>query len=152
MVSTLGSYISILNRQKKIYVNSIFKHYGLGYSSCVFLIFISTNEGINQKELCKRLVIDEAHATRTVRDLEKQGMILKRKDPEKPRSNTLYITEKGWELVPKLKEVFYNWWLSITDNIDEQQVEWLVSQVQYMSEKAREINRINCSKDEKGDE
>lgn len=152
MVSTLGRYISILNRQKKIYVNSIFKQHGLGYSSCIFLIFISKHEGINQKELCKRMVVDEALATRTVRDLEKQGMISKRKDPEKPRSNTLYITEKGRELIPKLTEVFNGWWSSVTDNIDEQQVQWLVSQIQYMSEKAREINRINSYKENKGEE
>lgn len=69
-----GKYIAVLHRQEQKYINRVMKSYGLGYSCYNFLLYLSRNEGVSQKALCRDMVIDEALAARAMKKLEGQGM------------------------------------------------------------------------------
>ena len=77
--SILGKYISILYRQERKLLNYIMREYDLGYSSYNFILYISSHPGSSQKEVCQNMVIDEALATRSMKKLERQGYLTRRR-------------------------------------------------------------------------
>lgn len=130
----LGKYISILYRQEQKNINAAMKQYDLGYSCYNFLIYLSKKEGVSQKQMCDNLSVDEALATRTMQKLEKQGYIIRKK--EDMRSYSVYLTEKGWELIPVLKEALSGWWNLLTEDLDDAQVMRLIPVLKQMAGKA----------------
>ncbi len=106
----IGKYISILHRQEQKYVSTCMKEYGLASPSYSFLSYLADNEGISQRELCSILVVDDALASRTMKDLERQGYIIRKRSDTDSRSYLLYLTDKAKDLVPKLVENYESWW------------------------------------------
>lgn len=92
MWEMLGKCISILYRQEQKNNNAAMKHYDLKYSCYNFLIYLSQNEGVSQKEMCSPLSLDETLATRTMQKLQKQGFIARKK--ENMRSYSVYLTKR----------------------------------------------------------
>lgn len=146
LIELMGKYLSILYRQEQKYINKAMQSFELGFSSCNFLIHISKNEGANQRYICNILAIDEALATRTVKKLEKKGLIFRKKEKQDQRSYTLYLTQQGKEMIPVLKKLLFDWWSDLTQELDNQESSFLLKQLEQMSEKAIQINKTIESK------
>ncbi|MEA5004043.1 MAG: MarR family transcriptional regulator, partial [Christensenella sp.] len=84
-VEDIGRQISILYRQTQKFINKRMQPYGLNYSDHAFLIHISQNPGINQRQLARILTIDEAVVTRVLKKLEDNGFVTREKDAEDMR-------------------------------------------------------------------
>ena len=146
LIELMGRYLSILYRQEQKYINKAMQSFDLGFSSYNFLIYISKNEGTNQRQICNILAVDEALATRTMKKLEKKGFIFRKKDEQDQRSYTLYLTQKGKEMIPILKKFLSDWWSDLTQELDNQESSFLLKQLKQMSEKAIQINKTYESK------
>lgn len=105
-VEKIGKQISILYRQIQKYINRKMQPYGLTYSDHAFLMHISKNPGINQRQLAQFLTIDEAVVTRVLKKLDKGGFVQRVRDPEDMRSFCLYLTPQGRQLIPALLKTF----------------------------------------------
>lgn len=138
----MGKYVSILYRQEKKYINKAMKPFGLGFSSYNFLMYISKNEGVNQKQLCDILSLDEALGTRTMKKLEEKGFILRKRDAHDQRCYTLYLTQKGKEILPELKKLLFDYWSSLTQELNSQEISLLLKQLEQMSKKAISMSKI----------
>ncbi len=125
MITLLGKYVATLYRNELKYINTVMKPYGLGYSSYYFLLYISKNEGTSQKALCGSLSLDEAMATRAMKRLEEEGFVLRKREAPNPHSNALYLTEKGWELVPKIKAALTELWSGLTETLSPEETDTL---------------------------
>lgn len=134
----LGKYIAVLHRQEQKYINRMMKRYGLGYSCYNFLLYLSRNEGVSQKALCRDMVIDEALAARAMKKLEGQGYV-RRDKKEGGRTYQLFLTEKGHALIPALRAAVAGWWQTLTAGWDETQRAWLMAELPVMAAKAGEM-------------
>ena len=121
--SILGKYISILYRQERKLLNYIMREYDLGYSSYNFILYISSHPGISQKEVCQNMVIDEALATRSMKKLERQGYLTRRREALDGRTYSLFLTPQGQELVPVIRRALEQWWEQLTAQADLSQEE-----------------------------
>lgn len=140
-LSLLGKFISILHRQEQKNINTVLKEYGLGFSGYNFLIYISKNEGTSQKKLCQTLVMDEALATRTMKNLEERGFITRLKDKKDARSYAVYLTEDGHKLIPEIKKSLTTWWETLSMNMTESEISYFIELLQTMAYKSIEINQ-----------
>lgn len=146
LIELMGKYLSILHRQEQKYINKAMQSFDLGFSSYNFLLYISKNEGINQRQICHILALDEALATRTMKKLEKKGFIFRKKDEQDQRSYTLYLTQQGKEMIPIIKKLLFNWWSNLTQELDHKESSLLLKQLEQMSEKAIHMNKTNTLK------
>ena len=121
--SILGKYISILYRQERKLLNYIMREYDLGYSSYNFILYISSHPGSSQKEVCHNMVIDEALATRSMKKLERQGYLTRRREALDGRTYSLFLTPQGQELVPVIRRALEQWWEQLTAQADLSQEE-----------------------------
>lgn len=136
----IGKYISILYRQAQKYINRRMQPYGLTSSDHAFLINISKNSGINQRQLARNLAIDEAVVTRGIKRLEDNGFILRKKDPVDLRSFSLYLTDHGKKLIPALMDTFHHLDRALGNGFKREELASLMEQLKKMTENAYTAN------------
>lgn len=106
---TPGRYISLIYRKCQLYLDRVLARYGLGRGLYLSLMEISREEGINQKTLSERVVLDEASVTRSVRKLVQRNFIEISKDPQDGRANKLFLTSRGRDVLGRVKEHLDEW-------------------------------------------
>jgi len=67
--------------------------------SCVgILADLWSKDGVNQKELGISLVKTKSSINKMLKALEKEGLIIKKEDPDDGRGRLIYLTESGREM------------------------------------------------------
>ena len=140
-----GKYIAILNRQEHRYLNQQVQEYGFG-PSVYLLFYLSKHEGISQKQLCETMVIDEAAMARSMKKLEQQGLVTRRKDTNDLRCYSLYLTPKGRDFIPTLTQFGCDFWDNVTKDFTEEQLVWFLSMCERMAENALQKNQEDSTK------
>lgn len=143
MITLMGKYISILHRQEQKYLSRVLQTDRLGSSGVNFLLYLSRNEGVSQKQLCDTLAIDEAMGTRGLKKLAEGGFLERRRDETDLRSYALYLTPKGKKLIPELRRAIESWWSEMMRRLpfDEAEALRLMAQLEQMADAALQINR-----------
>jgi len=68
-----------------------------------FLMYLNRQQnGANQQEICDHLGIDKGHTSRTLRDLENKGIVIKK--GEGTYKNKFYLTDKGFDITAQIKK------------------------------------------------
>ncbi|KAJ52733.1 DNA-binding MarR family transcriptional regulator [Clostridium tetanomorphum] len=102
---SFGRYVSVIYRHLQILLNHRLNSYGIGSGQYIFLSAIYKNEGISQKELTNLIKIDRATTAKALKKLEKNGYVNRVQDSEDKRYYKLYLTKKGIEFIPTLKNI-----------------------------------------------
>lgn len=79
--------------------------YGVGIIEWRILSILSIGEGFSANDICLRIDLDKAAASRSIRLLEKRGLVTTQKDPDDSRRRTLVMTQAGTALHQKLQRI-----------------------------------------------
>jgi DNA-binding MarR family transcriptional regulator len=82
-------------------------------------------DGITQTEVCRRFGEDRSWVTRVAQSLEREGLVLRERDPDDGRAVRLRLTDKGRALIVGFPEGY---------GIFRRRIEWALSE-----EEAREL-------------
>ncbi len=77
---------------------------GVSAGTWFSLVLLSKKDGISQGELSQKFEIDPSRVTRLAKRLEREGLILRKRDPEDHRIVRMFLTESGRGLVEDLSE------------------------------------------------
>ena len=95
-----------LNQQK--YMKS--KMSGFDFAHDVrYIIFIYDNPNCSQEDLVNMFGQSKGHIAKILKKFEDQGYIKRQTNPETRRKYMLNTTEKGDELVPKIRQISKEW-------------------------------------------
>ena len=106
-------------RNTQIYLDKILKKYELSSGNFRYLFMIEMNEGISQNKLSREVGNDKAMSARTITKLVNAGFVRKVEDKKDARACNLYLTEKGWNIIPKLHAEIGAFEQVITINLEE---------------------------------
>ena len=74
---------------------------------------------MSQRELADRLVLEKSTVSRMIADLERQGLVIRERDPANRRTNRLRLTDAGRELHARIGAnfgtQFHQWAAALTD-------------------------------------
>lgn len=143
----LGLYISIIHRTHMIHLNHEMKDLNITSGQFPYLIYLSEKEGISQEDMASHYHIDKGTVARALKKLEKNGLILRKIDPEDRRKYVLYLTEKGREVVPKVLEIDAEWEKTMYYDFNDSEKELLFGKMKQLA--MRSLNYINCNGEEK---
>lgn len=101
---SIGRYISSIYRHQSIIINKLLEDLNIGSGQYLFLLKISQNHGITQKELCDLIHIDRANTNRAIKKLEELDYIYTAADLTDRRNKRSYLTKSGIKTVALLKE------------------------------------------------
>lgn len=82
------------------YLNVVLSEIGLYEGQHNLLLLLWEQEGLTQSELCQRLNIEPASASKSIDRIERAGFIQRHPDPTDARANRIYLTEQGRTLEP----------------------------------------------------
>lgn len=140
-------FFGILNRQLQTYINLAFKAIDLNYWECIFIVNLYDNEGINQEKLSSILLIDKSIATKTINSLVNKGFLIRKVCEKDKRAKNLYLSDKGNEYKEQIFYLIEKWIDYISDGIDKETQEFVLSKLHIMAEKARnaDFNKLVVS-------
>ncbi len=147
----LGKSIAILHRREQKYMMQMMKEYGIGYSDYNFLFYLSANPGRSQKEMCKNMAVDEALAVRTMKKLQEQGFIERKKSEENGRSYAIYLTEKGRATIPNMRKSLSVWWSQVLSVLSEEEQQAMVRGLEKMAGYSGEVLSLMKGQKEEND-
>lgn len=81
------------------YISPSFVDAGLSRSQFDLLGAIAMDEGQTQQVYAERMTVTKGNITQQLDRLEKRGLAMRRKEG---RSNHLYLTESGWEMIARI--------------------------------------------------
>jgi len=135
--------ISKIARSAQKYVNGSLAKLGVGSTEYECLLLIRKNEGTTQSFLQEQLHIDKAAITRMITNLEKKGLVIRKRDEKDHRANNIYSTEKALEVrADKLgaESMFYEWLL---EGFSDDELEPFLKVLDQLYEKSREERRAD---------
>src|SRR6056297_2569915 len=108
----IGKHLSIALRNYRNTLNASLREANIVLSSGQFplLIALYKQDGVNQHSLCRMFDIDKGAVARAVDKLVRNGLIIKKIDPEDNRKSLLLLTPKA----RKLRGTFY----SVLEEVD----------------------------------
>ena len=95
--------IGVIARALDSISNIEFKEIDLTKGQFIYLTRICENPGIIQEKLAEMLKIDRTTASRAIKNLEKNHMIVKKNDATNKKNKLLFPTEKGKSLYPFIR-------------------------------------------------
>lgn len=105
-MESIGKVIAAIHRNMNSILNYKLKDLPIKSGQHDFFYVISLNEGITQKELSEHLYIGKSTTAKAIKSLSSSGYIRKEKDENDKRIDRLYLTDKGREISPRIKEIF----------------------------------------------
>ena len=90
--------ISKIARCAQRYANGSLAKLGVGSTEYECLLLIRKNEGTTQSYLQEQLHVDKAAVARMITNLEKKGLVIRKRDERDRRANNIYSTEKALEI------------------------------------------------------
>ena len=133
--------ISRIARAAQRYVNGSLAKLGVGSTEYECLLLIRKNEGTTQSFLQERLYVDKAAVARMITNLEKKGLVVRKRDERDRRANNIYSTEKAREVRADkqgAESMFYEWLL---EGYTEEELEPFLKVLDQLYEKSREERR-----------
>jgi DNA-binding MarR family transcriptional regulator len=85
------------------------KKYDMNYSEQIILMYISKNEYTNQDKIAKNFMADKGTIAKTVKNLEKKELIIRKENPNNKRENIVSLSQKGKNIISYLNELLLEW-------------------------------------------
>lgn len=76
--------------------------HGVPIGQWPFLLFLWEEDGLTQKELSRRIQIDDATTVRTIDRMERDGWLQRMRNPHDRREIQIFLTKAGRDLEPRL--------------------------------------------------
>lgn len=136
----IGRLISILHRQAQMFHTQQLKDINVSSSEFPFLLYLNSNDGVTQETLVNFYGMDKAAVARSIQSLEEKELIYRAKSKEDLRCNHIYLTDKGRQLMPELRQRVDRWSDYLKEDLDLNEVEQVIQILVKMVEKV-EHNR-----------
>ena len=94
----IGYLAAITFRLMERDLNRRFQIHGASFGQWPILIHLWARDGQTQRELCRRVVVEEATMTNTLNRMAAQGLIARKRDAEDGRVQRIFLTPKGERL------------------------------------------------------
>lgn len=114
----LSGHLWAINRSHKIYLEQYADSLDVTLGQYPYLVILNYKENFNQDEIAKLFQVDKCGVSRTLKKLEKKGLVKREQDPDNRRSNIITLTDKGSEIATFLKQKDDEWEEFVYENID----------------------------------
>ncbi|MBD5806349.1 MarR family transcriptional regulator [Lactobacillus sp. 0.1XD8-4] len=91
------------------------------------LLYIKDHPGLIQRELGDYFHIRNASITSMLKNLERDGYIIRKNDNESARIKRIFLTKEGIEKASQIKEVFDRACQKIVAQLDEESIDLVIS-------------------------
>jgi DNA-binding MarR family transcriptional regulator len=114
-----------------------------GVSQDLAIYHIAQNKKLNQKDLANKLNVTPASVSVIVHQMESEGLLIRIPDEKDGRQFNLLLTEKGQNLVPKVRNSWAKIQEKITNGLHESEKATLLHLLQKVEKNLDELTSQN---------
>jgi DNA-binding MarR family transcriptional regulator len=105
----IGRNILILSRRFNSFLSAELKNDDVTAAELMYLAVLFEKDGQTQEELARALDIDKAATARTIHQLEKRGIVVRREDANDQRMKRVFLTEQAYSYRGRIKQIQQKW-------------------------------------------
>jgi DNA-binding MarR family transcriptional regulator len=140
---TLSYLLRTVSRKYRLYAYNASGKDRWGVSQDLAIYHISQNKNLNQKNLANKLNITPASVSVIVHQMESEGLLIRIPNEKDGRQFNLLLTEKGQNLVPKIRNSWSKIQQKITNGLHESEKATLLRLLQKVEKNLDELNSQN---------
>ncbi|MFA0834325.1 MAG: MarR family winged helix-turn-helix transcriptional regulator [Methanobacterium formicicum] len=130
--------LSIICRNHLVFTNRKAKRLNIKGRHIPCLMLISDCPGITQDEIAYIHQIDKGFIARIVKELEDDEFLCRTIDPENRRKYHISLTEKGKDIIPKIKDIDEEWKEVVCEGLNEDEISKLMEFMNLLAENSIE--------------
>ncbi len=121
-MNSYGHKVNQLARYFNKKLNEKISPLGLYNSQCGIIVYLYEKKQCTQVELSQYLCVEAPTITRTLTRMEKMGWVVRQEGKDK-REKHIKLTEKAYEMFPKLHEDFSNVEIDALKDINKEELD-----------------------------
>lgn len=102
---------------------SVIEHFNSGWVP--YLKIISNNKGIVSEDLSRKLMVSKPAITKTIRQLEDEGLCITKSHPTDRRSKQIFLTEKAELIIERINPILYSIQEEVLEGLSEEEINTL---------------------------
>lgn len=134
---TFNRFISIISRCGQIYFDRKLSSAKIGAAQIRILRALAIRDGISQEGIRLLFHLDKGTVAKTIKPLIREGYIRREKNPDDQRAYRIFLTEKGRNIMPMLKQAVQRWADILTAGFSAEEKRSVNELLSRMSENAR---------------
>ncbi|WP_051569302.1 MarR family winged helix-turn-helix transcriptional regulator [Alkaliphilus transvaalensis] len=123
---SVGRYLSFIYRTSQNFIAKELEHHSLGSGQYIYLLALYRKDGIIQDTLADEIKVDKATAARSLKKLEEEGYIFRKKSASDKRAFEIYLTDKGKQFEPILNDILCRWMKLVLKDFTEEEKDLLL--------------------------
>jgi DNA-binding MarR family transcriptional regulator len=141
--NTLSYLLRSISMKYRHYAYNVLGKDRWGVSQDLAIYHIAQNKKLSQKDLANKLNITPASVSVIVHRMESEGLLIRLPDEKDGRQVNLLLTEKGQNLVPRVKNSWSEIQEKITSGLHESEKATLLHLLQKMEKNLDELTLQN---------
>ena len=109
----------------------------VGHGVYLYLVELARQDGITQSDLARRLALDPASVTRSLRRLESMGWVVRREGTD-GRERRVFLSPAGWEALPQVTKILDEWDESTANGLSLEERKLLEALLERMATNTKE--------------
>ena len=134
---SFGLHLSIILRRGQMFLDLELEPLDVRAGQIPILRILGIRDGINQENIRKFLHLDKGTIAKAIKPLIGKGYITKKTDPQDKRAYIVFLTRRGREIMPDIKDALTIWTDALTANFTEEEKNTAYGLLSRMSENAR---------------
>ena len=100
-------------------------------------------DGVTQDDLAKDFCVDKAATARSMQNLEKKGIIIRKPDESDRRAKRVYLTDKAYKYKPLMESIQKKWMKICNTPMNDEEVIQFEKNLEIITEHVKLINGID---------
>lgn len=142
-MNTIGKNINILCRQFNLFLNHELSGVELNSTDLMYLGTLFIEDGVTQDDLAKDFCVDKAATARSMQNLEKKGIIIRKPDESDRRAKRVYLTDKAYKYKPLMESIQKKWMKICNTPMNDEEVIQFEKNLEIITEHVKLINGID---------
>ena len=142
-MNTIGKNINILYRQFNLFLNHELSGVELNSTDLMYLGTLFMEDGVTQDDLAKDFCVDKAATARSMQNLEKKGIIIRKPDESDRRAKRVYLTDKAYKYKPLMESIQKKWMKICNTPMNDEEVIQFEKNLEIITEHVKLINGID---------
>lgn len=123
LIEKVGSKIAYIYRKRFQLGGKKIEPLKIKPNQFIVLMYVGRNPGLNQSELNDLLCLEKTNISRILKALEERDLIEKRLNSIDKRNYRIYLSQKGEEVLDRLKGIFNEVWREHLQGVSEEELE-----------------------------
>jgi DNA-binding MarR family transcriptional regulator len=131
--------VGAISRTCHIHAARSVRHFGLTVSHGIVLGELFSHNGCRQEDLRGIVALDKGNITRAVQQLEEDGLVQRKHDPDDRRAIRVFVTKKALALEDEMYAIASQWDDQLTAGFTREERKTLINLLLRMETNAREM-------------